>query len=326
MKSGIYRITNKINNKIYIGQSVDVNRRIKDHKRALKKGIHNNVYLQREFDKYGACNFDFSIVQRCPVDELDRLEIETIKSLNCMDNKKGYNMEGGGNKNKIVSLATRMKKMGKNNPMYGKKLPKHRVEQMRIRNRGNSDSLSEDDVRTIKHRLLQGEMNSAIAKDYNVVNSTIDKIANGTNWYWVEEETNEKIRNLKEQMKVTRDEKIYELEKEGIPRCEIAKIVNCTPATVTRVLKTGGFDSYRERYKQIEEDYIKGLDKSAIIEKYKISNSTYTKAISKVYNERKQKMKERAIEMRKNGVMVKEIAEELGFARTTITKWTLQSS
>ena len=40
IKSGIYKITNTANGKIYIGQSVDVQRRINDHQRTLAKGTH----------------------------------------------------------------------------------------------------------------------------------------------------------------------------------------------------------------------------------------------------------------------------------------------
>lgn len=51
MESGIYIIQNTNDGKVYIGQSVNINRRLKDHIRLLKLGKHKNTYLQRAYDK-----------------------------------------------------------------------------------------------------------------------------------------------------------------------------------------------------------------------------------------------------------------------------------
>lgn len=52
MKSGIYIIKNNHDGKVYIGQSVDIKRRINHHKRQLIKGVHKNTYLQRAYNLY----------------------------------------------------------------------------------------------------------------------------------------------------------------------------------------------------------------------------------------------------------------------------------
>ena len=49
---GIYKITNKINNKKYIGQSIHVKERIAEHKNQLKNNTHHNQYLQNAYNKY----------------------------------------------------------------------------------------------------------------------------------------------------------------------------------------------------------------------------------------------------------------------------------
>ena len=59
---GIYCITNKITNKIYIGSTIDINRRWKEHKKELSKNKHHNLYLQNSFNKYGHKNFNFHIL------------------------------------------------------------------------------------------------------------------------------------------------------------------------------------------------------------------------------------------------------------------------
>lgn len=60
---GIYLITNLVNNKVYVGSSVDLLKRYKEHEYYLKKNKHHNMHLQRAWDKYGENNFSFSILE-----------------------------------------------------------------------------------------------------------------------------------------------------------------------------------------------------------------------------------------------------------------------
>ena len=46
---GIYMILNKVNNKVYIGQSKNITKRISRHRCDLRKNIHKNKY---KFDKF----------------------------------------------------------------------------------------------------------------------------------------------------------------------------------------------------------------------------------------------------------------------------------
>lgn len=108
--SGIYKIENLIDGKVYIGQSINILRRLADHKSSLKYNRHHNGYLQRAYNKYGKENFDFSIICECEKEDLDELEKYYIMDVYASTNRdKGYNRENGGNLYKTVSLETKKK-------------------------------------------------------------------------------------------------------------------------------------------------------------------------------------------------------------------------
>lgn len=71
---GIYQILNIVNNKYYIGSSLDVFKRFRTHKRNLKLNKHHNRHLQRSWKKYGESAFEFIVIQSC--DKIERLNLE----------------------------------------------------------------------------------------------------------------------------------------------------------------------------------------------------------------------------------------------------------
>ena len=99
--TGIYKITNLINGKIYIGQSIDIYDRWWHHKwgALYKTELSYNSPLHRAFRKYGLENFAFEIIEECGVDELDEKECLWIKKLNSLV-PNGYNVLIGGQKNR----------------------------------------------------------------------------------------------------------------------------------------------------------------------------------------------------------------------------------
>src|SRR3972149_6083029 len=70
MQSGIYKISNTINEKIYIGSAVNFNNRWRIHKYHLLKGTHHNPPLQNFVNKYGFYKLIFSIVELCKKENL----------------------------------------------------------------------------------------------------------------------------------------------------------------------------------------------------------------------------------------------------------------
>ncbi len=61
--SGIYRIINIDNHKVYIGSSINIRKRWLEHKRMLRNNNHDNNYLQKSWNKYGELSFKFEIIE-----------------------------------------------------------------------------------------------------------------------------------------------------------------------------------------------------------------------------------------------------------------------
>jgi group I intron endonuclease len=106
----IYRISNKINGKSYIGQTVydSPQKRWNVHKNNYLKETHQE-YLYRAMRKDGFENFEFSILCLCKKDELSELECKYIKDYNTFG-VEGYNMTSGGEGRRDFKLSEETKK------------------------------------------------------------------------------------------------------------------------------------------------------------------------------------------------------------------------
>ena len=96
---GIYKIENLINHKVYIGQSIDIDRRFKEHK-FFKANEKDNNLLHQDIKQYGIENFKFEILEECLKEELNSKEQYWIKYYNSYigwENSAGYNKTIGGN-------------------------------------------------------------------------------------------------------------------------------------------------------------------------------------------------------------------------------------
>lgn len=155
MACGIYKIENKINHKIYIGQSKDIALRWKHHEWEANNcnQVQYNYTIHRAFRKYGLSNFDFTILEECKPEQLDEREQYYIQLYDSLYN--GYNETTGGDKGPAL---------------LGSKNPKAR--------------LTEKDVIDIREAIIQHQRRQDVYEKYKdkISQSAFNKVWAGNTW------------------------------------------------------------------------------------------------------------------------------------------------
>lgn len=178
---GIYKITNIINHKLFIGQSVNIKKRWNEHRYLLNKNICNNIHLQRAWNKYGRDNFKFEIISVISKETLNKEETRLIKKHKSSNREFGYNITNGGDSHlcseetkKRISKAktgrglgrrhseeTKLKmseaQKGSKNHRYGKKMPKRL--KIRLSKRLKGIKFSEEHKRKISEACMGRRIN-----------------------------------------------------------------------------------------------------------------------------------------------------------------------
>ena len=96
-KAGIYRIINIINDKYYLGSSLNISNRISSHKHLLFNNKHKNKYLQAAFNKYGINNFVVEVLEIIPDNEITDNQYVTDVEQQWLDAYMPYLKENGYN-------------------------------------------------------------------------------------------------------------------------------------------------------------------------------------------------------------------------------------
>jgi len=135
--TGIYKITNIVNNKVYIGSSINVKKRCNQHFRMLKNSNHHSSKLQNAYNRYGKESFIFEIIEECDKNVITDREQYWLDKLDSYNN--GYNCtlnvektmlgkkHSDESKNKMrkkhksFSIPIENRRFGEKNPMYGVK-------------------------------------------------------------------------------------------------------------------------------------------------------------------------------------------------------------
>lgn len=126
--SGIYKIVNKTNGKVYVGSSKNVKARKRSHYHYLRAGKHPNKHLQSAWNHYGEENFSFEIALYCEIELLFLEEKRIIIECKSTDRERGYNVSDNtisamsGLRHRTESIERmREAKRGSKNQFYGKK-------------------------------------------------------------------------------------------------------------------------------------------------------------------------------------------------------------
>jgi len=110
-KAGVYKIKNLKNNKVYIGSSIDLQRRKRSHICCLKNNTHTNSYLQDDFNKYGIDNFKFVVIEFVEKTKDNTLFVKNMLEIEqCwIDKFNSSNRELGYNKSPIAGSTVGVK-------------------------------------------------------------------------------------------------------------------------------------------------------------------------------------------------------------------------
>lgn len=132
----IYKITNKINNKSYIGQTLlySSNGRYMGYENRFRRHIQNAIrnykggcpILENAIRKHGEENFNLECIQKCKLEELNYYEDFYINKYNTL-HPNGYNLMSGGGNGRIHSELTKQKMSTTRSGKKHKQITKDRI-------------------------------------------------------------------------------------------------------------------------------------------------------------------------------------------------------
>lgn len=272
--SCVYKITNTLNGKVYIGQTVDYRKRKVGHFSYLRRNAHRNSYLQKSFNKYGESSFKMEIIKECAVDELDKLEIYYMRKYNSIDKTLGYNMVIGGNTNKsfpdyirqkmsrsqkgrIISEEHR-KRIGKWHK--GKTISPKDIEKANKTKKDNQIQwgetnpnavLTNDDVEKLIKDMLNGLTVEDVMKKYKCSRQTVYGITRNRTYKAILPNLRKKLYNLNEENKKNTLNKIIPMYLNGSSQNEISKELGIARRTVSKVLKENNINTrlYKNQFR-----------------------------------------------------------------------------
>ena len=190
MNGFIYKITNKLNNKVYIGQTIQkpIERFYQHCAKKCDKYILNMV-IHKAIFKYGKDNFTFEVIEEVPKQQLNEREEYWIKYYNSYTD--GYNSTKGGQKgnkpfknidNKVI---IEQYQQGKSLRTIGKmfNIDKATVKSILIRNNiklrtTRTYKLSQEDRANIILDIKQGLSRNTIVSKWNISKSYLSQLIN----------------------------------------------------------------------------------------------------------------------------------------------------
>ena len=184
----IYKITNTINGKIYVG----LHKSEKFDESYWGSGIH----IQRAIKKYGKENFKREILEWCEtIDKIVAQEIYWIETLDARNPEIGYNIAGGGLGSAGLTWSEESKEKlrryrGQLSPLWGRKLSDEHRRHLSDSHKGKT--LSEEHKQKIgianKGRVVSEETREKISKKLTGVSKGVGENNPFYGRHWTEEQ------------------------------------------------------------------------------------------------------------------------------------------
>lgn len=250
---GIYKITNLINGKVYIGQTrASFRKRYLKHISEFKSGKGHSRKFADDYAKYGEQNFSFEIVQIENDDsKLDDLEKKYIEQYDAIES--GYNKAKGGSpfyKDKSV------RDVFKNTRVYDDEFRENRrkymservvkqetKDRLRYANLGSRSPvavLNEDTVKKMKEDMVAGVTLKEISEKYNIKYPTVSSVSFGRSWsHVVVDGFDDYVSSKKKHVQFSSDDviEIRRLLSLGYSESSIARKYKCCSSKINSIHK-----------------------------------------------------------------------------------------
>lgn len=169
---GIYAIIHVESGRLYIGSSVNIYSRWRQHKGELNNNRHHSPYFQRAWNKYGADAFEWRVLEM------------TLRESVILEAREDYWMS------QFQGLLFNSSKTARQ--CLGRKMPEEAKAKMQARMQGNQNSaghhngkLNDRSALEIMYRYAAGERSDKLASDYDVTKATIIRVVNRKVWWHV---------------------------------------------------------------------------------------------------------------------------------------------
>lgn len=231
---GIYKIECSENSNVYVGSSVNIEKRWSRHKDDLKHNKHHCLYLQRAWNKYGELCFTFSVV--CSVlnkEDLIPIEQHFIDEETCLFNSLLTANSSLGHR------WSECQKQAQSERMKGGVIPENVRQKMGLSgSQHHATTLTDDVVISIIERVRSGESQADIGREFNLTRTTINDMVKRRSWKHLDIPIVTNIRN-RTCSKLT-DKQVKEIKrlfKQGKSTTEISKQFSVGFSTIADIRK-----------------------------------------------------------------------------------------
>ncbi len=242
MISGIYKITNSVNGKFYIGSSKDINYRWDEHKQYLNGGYHINPKLQNAWNFYGGDKFLFEVVEETAEEVLLIREQHYLDLFKPYMRDIGYNICptacGGDNITYHPDRDGFIEKMrgicsGEGNPMFGRKHTDDSIKLQKEKSVGRFTmewfcKKYGDEVGLVKYNERKEKLKS---RD---IDYSYDNGFRGKKRTFMTEEVKKSISDSKKKMKLNRENIHKDIKNGSLTLKEISDKYNISKTTILR--------------------------------------------------------------------------------------------